>query len=270
MTYSTKKQTVLITGGSLGIGLELAKQFAQYGNRLILVSKPLEELKVAKRLLETQFSCEVIIYSKDLISNNAALEVYEWTKSLGFEIDILINNAGIGTGGFMLDIPIERELEMMALNTKVVYELTRLFVKDMYERNSGRIMNVASIAAFQPSPLLSTYAATKAFVFSFTMGLQEELKAKKSRVHVMALCPPPAKTGFGKAAGLDDSPLFESAYVITAEKIAKKAYIALMEEKRFIIPDRLVDVLVELGNRLAPMWLKLKLTYNVMHKGKIF
>jgi uncharacterized protein len=265
-----KKNTVLITGGSLGIGFELARQFAKANYRLVLVSKPIDELAQAKTKLEAEFGSEIITLVKDLTQENAVEEVYQWSKTLAFDVDILINNAGVGTGGFMLDVPIERELQMIELNIKAVYHLTRLFVKDMYERNNGKIMNVASIASFQPSPMLSTYAATKAFVFSFTMGLQEELKAKGSKVHIMALCPPPANTGFGKAAEMEDSMLFKSSYVVTAEQIAKNAYRALMQEKRFLIPDFFVDILVELGNRLMPMWLKLKLTYNVMTKGRMF
>jgi uncharacterized protein len=263
-------KTVLITGGSHGIGLALAKIFAGESYRLVLVSLQDEELAFAKKEIETQHKVEVITLAKNLALPSAAKEVYQWTKTLPFEIDILINNAGFGTGGYVLDIDMERELEMIDLNIKNVYQLTRLFLADMVTRDSGKIMNVASIAAFQPSPMLTTYSATKAFVFSFTAGLSYELKQKGSKVTLMALCPPPANTGFQAAAKLENTKLFKSNYVVSVEQIAQGGYRALMQGKRFVIPSNYIDILTELGNRLLPLSLKLKITYNVMTKGRMF
>jgi short-subunit dehydrogenase len=262
--------TVLITGGSLGIGYELAKQFAADGFRLVLVAKPAEELAIAKKELEANYKVEVITFVKNLATATAATELYEWTKTLPFQIDILVNNAGFGTGGYIMDVEMEREVEMIHLNVLTVYQLTRLFLQDMVARDSGKIMNVASIAAFQPSPALSTYAATKSFVYSFTVGISYELKQAKSKVHLMALCPPPAHTGFQKAAKLDDSKLYNSVTVVPAAQIAQRGYRALMRGKIWIVPDHFVDFLMEMGNRLFPSWLKLKMTYNTSIKGKMF
>jgi hypothetical protein len=262
--------TVLITGGSHGIGFELAKQFAADGFRLVLVSKPEEELAYAKKILEETYNVEVVTLAKNLATTEAASELYKWTKTLDFPIDILVNNAGFGTGGYIIDIEIERELEMIQLNVTTVYHLTRLFLQDMVAKDSGKIMNVASIAAFQPSPALSTYAATKAFVFSFTTAIAYELRQAKSKVHIMALCPPPAHTGFQAAAKLENSKLFESFSVVSAEQIARQGYRALMKGKTWIIPDALVNFVVEAGNRFFPFWLKMKITYNTLTKGRMF
>jgi uncharacterized protein len=263
-------KTVLITGGSHGIGLALAKIFAAENYRLVLVSLYEEELASAKKEIEAQHQVEIITLAKNLAFASAAKEVYLWAKTLPFTIDILINNAGFGTGGYMLDIDIERELEMIDLNIKNVYQLTRFFLADMVARDSGKIMNVASIAAFQPSPMLTTYAATKAFVFSFTAGLSYELKQKGSKVTLLALCPPPANTGFQAAAKLENTRLFKSSYVVSVAEIAQGGYRDLMQGKRFVIPNWYIDFLTELGNRLLPLSLKLKITYNVMTKGRMF
>ncbi len=262
--------TVLITGGSLGIGFELSKLFAADNYRLLLVSKLEEELATAKKYLEDTYNIEVITLAKDLSVPTAAKEVYAWSKTFDFEVDVLINNAGFGTGGYMMDIEIERELSMIQLNINTLYHLTRLFLKDMVARDSGKIMNLASIASFQPSPLLTTYSATKAFVFSFTMGLNYELKQQKSKVKLMALCPPPAKTGFQAAAQLNGSKLFESFTVVSATQIAERGYKALMQGKSYIIPDKMVYLLVNIANRCLPTSLKLKLTYNTMRTGSMF
>jgi uncharacterized protein len=262
--------TVLITGGSLGIGFELAKLFASDAYRLLIVSKPEEELAKAKKILEETYQVEVITLAKDLSTPSAAEAVYTWTKTFDFPIDVLVNNAGFGTGGYLLDIEIERELNMIQLNINTLYHLTRLFLQDMVKRDSGKIMNLASIASFQPSPWLTTYSATKAFVFSFTMGLNYELQQQKSKVKLMALCPPPAKTGFQAAAKLDSSKLFESFTVVSATQIAERGYKALMQGKSYIIPDKMVYLLVNIANRLLPTSLKLKLTYNTMRTGSMF
>lgn len=263
-------KTILITGGSHGIGLALAKIFAAANYRLVLVSLHEEELASAKKEINALYQVEVITLAKNLAMPSAAKEVYQWSKNLPHTIDILINNAGFGTGGYMLDIDMERELEMIDLNIKNVYQLTRLFLADMVARDSGKIMNVASIAALQPSPMLTTYSATKAFVFSFTAGLSYELKQKGSNVMLVALCPPAANTGFQAAAKLEKTKLFKSNYVVSVEQIAQGGYHALMQGKRFVIPNWYIDILTELGNRLLPLSLKLKITYNVMTKGKMF
>jgi uncharacterized protein len=262
-------KTVLITGGSLGIGLELAKQFAKDAYRLVLVAKPEAELAAAKQLLETTFSVEVFTYSINLATPEAPQTLYQWTKTLPFQIDVLVNNAGVGTGGDFTQISVERELDMIQLNVLTVYHLTRLFLQDMIARDNGKILNVASIAALQPSPGLSTYAATKAFVYQFTMGFNFELRERGSKVSLMALCPPPAKTGFQTAAKMENYKLFESRYIVTAEQIARKGYAAFVANDTWCIPDNFSNLLMRIGNRILPTSLKMRFSYNTIMKGDI-
>ncbi|MCP4755751.1 MAG: SDR family NAD(P)-dependent oxidoreductase [Proteobacteria bacterium] len=229
---------VLITGGSAGIGLELSKLFAADSYNLIIVSKPEDELKAGKETLLSAYpGIEIKTIQKDLSVQGAALEVYNEVKEMGIEIDVLVNNAGFATFGYVKDIEMERELSMINLNVCTVYHLTRLFMADMIERDKGRIMNVSSTAALNPTPHFATYAATKAFVLSFSEALNFELKHMGSSVKVTALCPPPVRTGFQKAAKMEHSSLFEKSVTMDAPEVAKGGYTALFEGKSMIIPS---------------------------------
>jgi short-subunit dehydrogenase len=161
------KKTVLITGASRGIGYELARQFARESNRLILISRSAHLLRdIQKRFIE-EFNLEVIIIVKDLSLANASIEIYNDLKSRNITVDILVNNAGVGDFGFFYNEDFDKVSQMLHLNIVSLTQLTKLFLPDMVQRADGKILNVASMAAFVPGPYMAVYYASKAYVKSF-------------------------------------------------------------------------------------------------------
>lgn len=215
----------LITGASSGIGLDMAKYLATKKYELILVARDKERLEKIQEVLPTK----VTIIVADLSNEQKVKELYVLTKKEN--IDILINNAGFGTCGYFLETDLNKDLEMIDVNIKAVHILTKSILKDMEKKNSGYILNVASSAAFQPGPLMSTYYATKSYVYQLSEALYYEQKKKKTNVHIAVLCPGPVETNFNKVAGVKFGirPL-KSKYV------AKYAIDNLLKKKMLIIP----------------------------------
>lgn len=242
------KKTALITGGSSGIGLALARKFAADNYDLLLVSLSAQELKTAKLALGRDFSnINIYTFCKDLSVKNAPKEVYAYAMLNNFYIDVLVNNAGFGTYGFINDLDIEQEMNMINVNIMATYHLTRLFLKDMIERDSGKILNISSISALQPNPMLATYGATKAFSHSFGRAINFELEQKKSKVKVITVCPSAVKdTQFKKIAGMEQNQLFDNWMTVTADVVADDAYKALKKNKEFIIPKYRLHLLNKL------------------------
>lgn len=230
-------KTVLITGGSSGIGFELSRHFAKAGYRLLWVSKPPEELKEAKKLLEAEKEhVEIHILAKDLSLPAAAQEVYDWVKQNDWRVDVLVNNAGIGTYGFLQDTSFEKELTMIQLNVLNVYKLTRLFLDSMLAQNKGTIINISSNSSLQPVPRMNTYASTKAFVKHFSQGLQEELKIQGSRVKVITVCPSAVQdTPFKTAASAAKVKTFKGLAYTTAKEVAADIWKGFTNGKTLII-----------------------------------
>ena len=226
--YNNSMQ-VLITGGSSGIGLELAKQFAADGYEIILAASNEERLLKVKNMLTHQYSVAVTTYTIDLAKQGMAEKLYEMLKTDGHEVDVLINNAGIGTIGATEQISIEKDEALMVLNMMTPVVLTKLFLQDMYKRKSGSILNVCSTGAYQPGPYTATYYASKSFLLSYTKAVRFE--AKQHGVTVCALCPGTTDTGFFTRA---DSKTPKGA--ISAEKVAAYAYKHFMRGKVEIIP----------------------------------
>ncbi len=222
----------LITGASSGIGLEFAKVFAREGHNLVLVARSEETLKELKKQLEEEHGIEVKIIVQDLKYYNAPTLIYDEVHRSRINVNVLINNAGFGLHGKFVDTDLESELEMIQVNITALTHLTKLFLKEMVENNSGRILNVASTAAFQPGPLMSVYYATKAYVLSFSEALAEELKDTKIRV--TTLCPGPTSTNFSKNANVQDTKLFGSK-IPTGKEVAEYGYNAIINEKRVAI-----------------------------------
>ncbi len=244
-------QTVLITGGSSGIGLELSKLFAQDDYELIIVSKFEEELSSASTTLkELNPNVNLRLFKQDLTENGAAEMVYKYVQTQGITVDILVNNAGFGSYGYINETDMERESDMIRLNVLCVYQLTRLFLKDMVERDAGKILNLSSITAFQPTPFFSTYAATKAFVKNFSRAINYELKSKKSKVRVTVVCPTSTRTRFQQASNMAGMKLFDGWMAVDPELVARDAYAALKSEKDMVIPKRVFHYLNELTKRL--------------------
>lgn len=228
------KQTVLLTGASSGIGYELSKIFAKNRYDLILVARNKDKLEQIKCELE-QFNVRISIFSKDLSLPHASRELYEEIKKQGQHVDILINNAGYGMTGKFTDLEWEKQLNMMHLNMIALTELTHLFVQDMINMKFGRIMNVGSIASFIATPSMSVYAASKAFVLSFSESLNTELKSKGD-ISVTALCPGPTKTNFAKVANVGELEHFFNRYGMTAKEVAQIGYRALIKKEPVIVP----------------------------------
>ena len=216
----------LITGASSGIGLDMARYLATKGCELILVARNKDKLEAIQEHLPTK----VTIIVADLSNEQRVKDLYVLAKKEN--IDILINNAGLGDFGYLTDTDLNKDLELINTNIKAVHILTKHMVKDMEKRNTDTyILNVASSAAFQPGPLMSTYYATKAYVYQLTEALYYEEKKKKAKVHVSVLCPGPVETNFNNVAGVKFSvkPL-KSSYV------AKYAIDQMFKNKMLIIP----------------------------------
>ncbi len=229
-------KTVLITGGSSGIGFEMSQYFAKDGYRILWVSLLEEELTTAKtKLTALVDGVEIHCLTKDLSKNEAAQEVFEWTQKMG-GVDVLINNAGFGTYGYTNDISMDKELTMIQLNVLNVYKMTRLFLQEMQQKNTGTIINISSNSSFQPVARMNTYASTKAFVAHFSRGLQEELALQKSKVKVMTVCPSAiVDTAFKKASGMDKVKTFNGLAYTTAEEVAKDVWYGFQKNKTFVV-----------------------------------
>ena len=219
--------TVLITGASGGIGLELAKIFANDGYDLVLTARSENKLLELQKELSAQYDACSYVFPCDLAEKDAALAVYEFTRSKGIMIDVLVNNAGFGDCAYLAESDWQKQYDMVRLNIIALMQLTRVYLPEMKERRSGRILNIASVASFAAGPGMSVYYASKAFVRSFSEAVAEEVR--EYGVTVTALCPGPVKTGFEKAANLEGSKMFTLLHAADAHKVALCGYRALMK-----------------------------------------
>lgn len=241
--------TVLITGASSGIGYELAREFARKGHNLVIVAPVEPELIDIARRLRVEHGVAVAHYAVDLRNESAAADLYATTVSNGITVDILVNNAGLGRRGKFWEIPFEDDISMLRLNVEACVRLTKHFLPAMLERRRGRILNTASVAGFEPGPLLAVYHATKAFVLSWSEALATELKG--TGVTLTALCPGPVDTDFFTKADMIDTHAFQDAKVMAPQEIAEIAYKSLMAGERVIVPGAANKALV-FGRRLMP------------------
>jgi short-subunit dehydrogenase len=243
------RKTVLITGASGGIGLELAKLFGRNLHNLVLVARsagPMEKVAAEASMSD---GVETHVLTEDLADPAAPRRLYAEIQRRHLQIDILVNNAGFGGGGEFWEQDEFEVLSMLQVNVTSLTHLTRLFLPDFVKRGSGRIMQVASVAAFQPGPLMAVYYASKAYVLSFSEALASELA--DTNVTVTALCPGPTETGFAKRAGMEHSGLFK-ANMMTAAEVARIGYQGLMDGRRVVIPGVKNKLLAAASQRLAP------------------
>jgi short-subunit dehydrogenase len=231
-TSSPSPQTALITGASGGIGYELAKLFAQDRYNLVLVARSAETLNQLAAELQTQHGVRVTVAPVDLAEPSAPRFLFDQLRREGINVDILVNNAGFGTFGEFAQVPEKEILDQIQLNITALTRLTKLFIPPMLERRSGRIMNVASTAAFQPGPLMAVYYATKAYVLSFSEALANELRG--SGVTVCCFCPGATNTGFAKRAGIEGSRLFKIG-AMNVETVARDGYRGLIAGRTVVI-----------------------------------
>ena len=226
--------TALITGATAGIGYELAKCFAADKYDLIINARNAERLQQVADELERAHGVKVRPFAADLGDPAAARHIFSTLEGEGVVVDFLVNNAGFGTNGPFWKTDLDIELEMLQVNMASLVTLTKLFLQRMVERNSGRIMNVASTAAFQPGPHMAIYCATKAFVLSFSEAVAAELTG--TNVTVTALCPGATKTEFQDRAQINDIPLIKSGKLIMqADEVARIGYRGMMRGQTVVV-----------------------------------
>jgi uncharacterized protein len=252
----------LVTGASAGIGLELAKLLAANGAHLVLTARRTDRLEQIATDLKSAHHVNIEVFSADLTQAAAPAQVHAFTTSQKIEVEFLINNAGFGAFGYAHEIPAEKMLEMIQVNCSAVVHLTRLYAPAMVARRHGDILIVASLAAFQPVPFNSAYAATKAFDLLFAEGIAEELRP--SGVNVCALCPGSTTTEFQKVAEQPDR-IFKSAE--TAEKVARVGLEAIAAGKSYVISGVMNNIMKE-SQRLVPRSLVTKMAANMMRPDK--
>jgi short-subunit dehydrogenase len=240
--------TILITGASGGIGCELAKLFARHHHNLVLVARSAEKLGQVATELKT-YGVTVKTIALDLAAAPASKFLFDQLQTEGTTIDILVNNAGYGTFGDFAQMPKEEIQGQIDLNITALTQLTRLFLPAMIARRSGRIMNVASTAGFQPGPLMAVYYATKAYVISFSEAIANEIH--DSGVTVTCFCPGATHTGFAARAGTEKSRLFKQLGAMSAEKVALDGYRAVMEGRTLAISGA-HNWMVAQSTRFAP------------------
>ncbi|MBE2252967.1 MAG: SDR family oxidoreductase [Myxococcus sp.] len=241
-------QVALITGASAGLGEQFAHRFARDGHDVILVARNEARLNALAERLRIQ-KVRAFVMPFDLADPKTPGALFDAVKEKGLEVDFLVNNAGFGTSGSFLDLALERELEMVQVNCTALLALCHLFVRPMKARGRGRVLNIASTAAFQPGPFMATYFATKAFVLSFSEALGHELEG--TGVTVTASCPGATMTEFSKVSGNDKSRLFQRPGVARAEDVVDEAYEAMMEGVDVKVHGWL-NVLAAQSVRLAP------------------
>ena len=245
----------LITGASSGIGLDMARYLSTKKWELILVARSKDKLEEIQEQLPTK----VTIIVADLSNEQKVKELYAFAKKEN--VDVLINNAGLGDFGYLTDTDVNKDLELINTNIKALHILTKYMARDMENKETDTyILNVASAAAFQPGPLMSTYYATKSYVYQLTEALYYEEKIKNKKVHVSVLCPGPVDTNFNNVANVNFSvkPL-KSTYV------EKYAIDKMLEGKLLIIPGFKMKCARFFG-KFVPNKLMLKITYNIQKK----
>jgi short-subunit dehydrogenase len=257
------KETVLITGASSGIGLELARCFAGEGCRLLLVARKRHLLQELADKLRLAHKVQSEVLQADLSTPGAPARIFEHLQTNGTRVDVLVNNAGFGANGNFVGVPLQRQLDMLQVNITALTHLTGLFLPGMLSRKSGGILNVASTAAFQPGPGMAVYYATKAFVLSFSEALAEEVAG--TGVVVSALCPGPTLTNFAEAANAQNSKLFKLA-AISAEAVAKAGHHAFRKGRIIELPG-LRNKLLAFSVRLAPRAVARKVAH-ALNRGK--
>jgi short-subunit dehydrogenase len=254
---STSRRTALVTGGSGGIGFEIAKVLAKKGFDLVLVARKRDALEAAAGQLEGKYGAKVHVFAADLRRAEAPQMIFDFLHNENIPIEVLINNAGFGLLGEFADTKLQRELEMIQVNISALTSLTKLFLPAMIKRKSGRVLNLASTAAFQPGPLMAVYYATKSYVLSFSQALAEELR--DSGVTVTVLCPGPTATEFASSANVGKSGLFAAFGIADAADVAEFGVSAMMHGRRIAIPG-IKNKIVAQASRFTPRAVSTRIT----------
>jgi uncharacterized protein len=246
------RPVALITGASGGIGLELARLCAKGGHDVVLVARNREKLEEAAKYLSGMYGIRAEVIAADLKDPDAPQAILGQVEKLGMGLDVLVNNAGFGDWGLFGRADLQRQLDMLQVNVIALTTLTRLALPRMVSQRKGRILNVASTAAFAPGPLMAVYYASKAYVLSFSEALSNEFKG--TGITVTALCPGPTRTGFALEAGMTHSNLFSSPTVMDPAPVAIAGYQAMMLGRAVVIPGIANKLLIQ-SIRISPRFL---------------
>lgn len=259
----TNQKTALITGASSGIGLELSRLFARDGYHLLLVARSADKLQALAAEMQQDYGVNVTVFLSDLSQPGAAQEVYRQVQNQGIQVDVLVNNAGFGILANLSDANLEDSLQMIQLNIASLTILTQLFLPGMINRHSGRILNVGSTGSFSPVPAMAVYAATKAYVLSFSEAIAAELRG--TGVTVTALCPGVTMTGFQARSGVGSSRLNKMGSM-SAAQVANIGYVALQRGQTVVVPGFL-NWLLAFSTRLAPRSLITNMSKRMMESS---
>lgn len=252
-------ERALITGASSGIGWELAKLFAADKSDLVLVARRKERLDALAEELKDEFGVDVYVLPKDLSDPEAPKEIFEELKAAGIDVDVVVNNAGFGLRGPFANIDMDGQIDMVQVNVVALTHLTRLFLPGIIERGHGGILNVGSLAGFQPGPNLAVYYATKAYVLSLTEAISEEIT--NPNIKISCLAPGPVRTEFGEKSALDDSLLFKMS-LMDVGPVVKEGYEGFRQGKVIVLPgikQKLIPVLL----RFTPRFLVRKIVKSL-------
>ncbi len=245
--------TALVTGASSGIGAEFAHQLAAKKTDLVLVARSQEKLETLAAKLEQQYGIATEVLVQDLSEVSAGQKIFDAVQQKGLTVDLLINNAGFGDYGAFSDRDLSKQLNMIQLNILVLTELTGLFLPGMQARNQGGIINISSIAGFQPLPYMSVYAATKAFVLNFTEALWAENKDRG--VKILAVCPGPTESEFFKVADFPDAFASKQSKTMTmtpTPEVVKESLIALEKGQSTLVTGGFANQLIVNIPRFVP------------------
>jgi short-subunit dehydrogenase len=243
-----KRSTALITGASSGIGRELARLAAADGCDVVLVARDIDRLEEVAASLRSAHGIECVAMALNLAAPSAPAQLEQALAARGITIDVLVNNAGFGHRGRFMSLDLDEQLDMIQVNLTTVVALTRMLLPAMIERGRGSVLNVASMAAFQPGPNMAVYYATKAFLLHFSEGLHEEVAA--AGIGVTCLCPGPTLTGFAARARVEHLPAFRWT-AMDARAVAEAGWRGLKEGRAVVVPG-LRNKLVALAAHLAP------------------
>lgn len=256
----------LVTGASSGIGADLAREFARHGHDLVLTARRAAQMEALAAELRG-FGAAVTVVPADLSANGAAGSLAAELESRGLAVDVLVNNAGLGAGGPFHESDLRRVGDTLQVNVVALTELTRALLPGMVSRRHGRVLFVASTAAFQPGPSMAVYCASKAFVLSFGEAIGYELRG--TGVTVTTLCPGPTRTEFTIGANTGESVLFTGpmANVMSSAEVARQGYRALIAGKRVHVVGFMNKLIVASG-RFSPHALSLPVTSRILKPGK--
>ena len=247
---------VLVTGASSGIGRDIAREFAKRKYDLILVARNVERLEALKEELKNEYNVNVEYLSVDLSRRENCIDLHSKVK----DIDILVNNAGLGDFGEFSETELTKDFSIIDTNITSVHVLTKLYLKDMREKDSGKILNVASIAGFMPGPLMATYYASKNYVVRLSEAIREELNKAKSNVKISILCPGPVRTNFNNIANVK----FELSS-LSSEYVAKYTVEKFLKDKYYIVPGKMIKIGKTLS-KIVPTPLVAKVCYKMQKR----